>query len=132
MHTQDTSQQLSHIRSRLKTGRGSLRRGRPGAIGDGGDTGPGAGDLRPIWSQAVNFAETPAMRDIARSRKRPSKWRSFEEHYQAKEKNEMNTKRIKPLYPLSHVLGFIDRAINNYKHPGTLCGDPPDCELRRA
>ena len=33
--------------------------------------------------------------------------------------------RVKPPYPLTHVLPFMDRAINNYKHPVPYVVTPP-------
>ena len=71
---------------------------------------------QPNFSQAVAFVETIAVRDIPHEPLTPEEMAQWEAHYQAKPKNEYNLMRVKPPYPLSHILPFVDPALNNYKH----------------
>ena len=79
---------------------------------------------RPYWSQAVNFAETPAIRDLPARELTPEQAAAFEERYQAREKNPKNTVNVKPHF-IGNLLPFIDPAINNFKNPYPNVVTPP-------
>ena len=123
MHTQDASH--SQIGFRLKLG-GSLGITAGLALLAMAATPAQAQEIRtPIWSQAVNFAETPAVRDLLPAPLTPEEIANFEERYEAREQNEMNTVDIKTPYSIANVLPFMDPAINNYKHPYPDVVTPP-------
>jgi hypothetical protein len=77
------------------------------------------------WSQAVNFAETPAVRDLLPEPLTPEQIANFEERYEAREQNEMNTFDVTSAYSIANILPFVDPAINNYKHPYPDVVTPP-------
>ena len=123
MHTQDASH--SQIGFRLKIGGSICIAGGLALLAMAATPARGEEAPRPIWSQAVNFAETPAVRDILPAPLTPEEIANFEERYEAREKNEMNTVDIKSPYSFANILPFIDPAINNYKHPYPDVVTPP-------
>jgi hypothetical protein len=75
--------------------------------------------LTPTFSQAYGFRETAALRDIqpvALSDEERAKIAQFAED---KERNEENTRRVKPVPNPNKTLPFLDPALNNFKYPDT-------------
>jgi len=91
---------------------GSMQKGviAPPAGGGGKST-----ELVPSWQQAVNFAETPALRDLRPAALTPEEAEKLESVREDREKNEQNTKSVKRVPDLTATRPFIDPAINNSK-----------------
>ncbi|MFL6215341.1 MAG: HYR domain-containing protein [Blastocatellia bacterium] len=94
----------------------------------------------PYYSQAVAFAETPALRDIPRRTISPDEVEQAILKNGEREKNERNTYRVKP-EPVSKAASFIDPALNNFKYgdvqPDTVTNpiqnfDGPDMDTGSA
>jgi len=76
--------------------------------------------LTPTWSQAERFVETAALRDIKGEPLTPEQSEKLEAVKEDKEKNEENTRRVKPEQDRSKTAPFTDRALNNFKNePGS-------------
>jgi HYR domain len=91
---------------------GNMQKGLPSPGGGGKSTG-----LVPSWQQAVKFAETPALRDLKPEPLTPEQAEKLESIREDREKNEENTRRVKPDQDPTKTQPFIDPAINNSKHP---------------
>jgi HYR domain/Carboxypeptidase regulatory-like domain len=81
-------------------------------VGAGKPTG-----LRPTFSQAVAFVETPAVRDLPVEALTPEQASKIAQEHEKVEKNIENKERVKPLPDPKMNGPFIDPAINNFKHP---------------
>jgi len=92
---------------------GNMQKGLPAPSPGGGGKNTG---LVPTWSQAVAFAETPALRDIQPAALTPEEAEKLEQVREEREKNEENTRRVKPDQDPRKTQPFIDPAINNFKH----------------
>ena len=125
MHTQDNLSTENHVQTRSKWGGGLFVAAGLALLGIAATPTQGQDAPQPTWSQAVHFVETRALRDIAREPQTPEQMAQWESHYQARPKNEQNLMKVKPPYPLSHVLSFMDRGINNYKHEVPYAVTPP-------
>src|SRR6267143_2567394 len=129
MHTQDTSgsQTNGRIWSRLSLDAALCIAGGLALLAMAMAPAPAQGQetSQAQWSQAVNFAETPAVRDILSAPLTPEEIANFEERYEAREQNEMNTVDLTAAYSIANVLPFVDPAINNYKHPYPDVVTPP-------
>ena len=93
---------------------GNMQKGLPAPSPGGGGKSTG---YVPSWQQAVNFAETPALRDLQPEPLSPEQAEKLESIREEREKNEENTKRVKPPQDTSKTQPFLDPAINNFKHP---------------
>ena len=83
-------------------------------IGGGGVTGTG---LKPTWSEAYSFRETPALRDLPPMPVSEEEREKIEQGREAREKNEANTRRVKPEADPKKDQPFVDPALDNFKHP---------------
>jgi hypothetical protein len=93
---------------------GSMQKGAsPGGSVQGSGTGT---NLKPSWSEAYSFRETPALRDLPPTRLSDEEREKLEQVKEAREKNEINTHRVKQANPAKNQ-PFVDPAINNFKHP---------------
>ena len=126
MYTQDTlsSQTNYQTRFRLSIGGGFCVAVGLALLGLTAMPAQGQETADPTWSQAVHFVETPALRDIVPEPLTPEAIAKFEELYEAREKNEMNTENLKP-NTFMDLLPFIDPAINNFKNPYPDVVTPP-------
>jgi hypothetical protein len=96
---------------------GSMQKGAsPGGNVQGSGTGP---SLKPTWSEAYGFRETPALRDLPPIQVSEEAREKLEQGKEAHEKNETNTRRVKPVADPAKNKPFVDPAINNFKHPDT-------------
>ncbi len=91
---------------------GTMQKGSSGPIQGGKASG-----LTPTWSQAERFAETPALRDLKPEPLTPEQAAKLESIREDKEKNEENTRRVKPDQDPKKTQPLIDSAINNFKNP---------------
>lgn len=81
--------------------------------GGGGVTGTG---LKPTFSQAVAFVETPAVRDLVFQPPTAEETEQLNQNREEREKNLQNKERVKPEPDPKKNGPFTDPGINNFKH----------------
>src|ERR1044071_4163953 len=91
---------------------GDMQKG--GAISPAQGGGKASGFV-PSWSQAVKFAETPAVRDIKFAALSDDEIAKIKQDRAEREKNEENAERVKNVLP-NKTAAFTDPGINNFKH----------------
>ncbi len=97
---------------------GSMQKG--SAPVPGAAKGQGASSsLVPYSSQAAAFYETQALRDLKPTSLTAGEREKLEKIAEEKEKNEANTRRVKPQADPKKTQAFVDPAIINFKHPDT-------------
>ena len=82
----------------------------------GGGAGTGTG-LKPTFSQAAAFVETPAVRDLVFQPPTPEETEKLNQNREEREKNLENKERVKPDPDPKKNGPFTDPGINNFKHP---------------
>jgi hypothetical protein len=94
---------------------GSTQKGSAPAQGVGKSGGQATG-LKPYVSQAVKFHVTPALRDVVPELVTPEQREKIEKEVGEKEKNEANSRRVKPEPDPKKTAPFVDSALNNSKN----------------
>ena len=71
---------------------------------------------KPTWSQAYEFHETPALRDVVPAVINPEWLEKYKSEHEDEEKNEQNLRPVKKVVA-GKTARFTDPAINNSKKP---------------
>jgi hypothetical protein len=76
--------------------------------------------LKPTYSAAVGFAETPAVRDLKFEPLSDEEIEKIKDHRANRAKGDANTKKVKRDVLAGKTAPFTDPAINDFKHKETL------------